>query len=205
MNGTLVVAARDVLVVAVDQAYGNCPRYIQQRWINYVPAYAATPAAAPSRRLDGAHATLIETADTFFLGTAHPTRGPTPPTAAVGPASYASTTTPSGGTTSRATTCSTASAISPSTPPRRPGLHRLLRRRHRAAQREGRDRMDGAGIGRRQRRHGPARPDHAGADRLRPLGGSTGSRAGRLSPQPAPDLNTAAAENIMMLMRGRGG
>jgi hypothetical protein len=74
VNGTLTVAGRDLLVVDVEQAYGNCPQYIQQRLL-------APDAQAPGddvRRgteLEPADAELIRSADTFFLGTVNPERG----------------------------------------------------------------------------------------------------------------------------------
>lgn len=76
VNGTLVAADTAGLTVRVDQAYGNCPQYIRRRTVN-VPAIAA-PASANARRaiaLTPADAAMIEAADTFFLGTAHPARG----------------------------------------------------------------------------------------------------------------------------------
>jgi predicted pyridoxine 5'-phosphate oxidase superfamily flavin-nucleotide-binding protein len=63
VNGTLVTTGGG-LEVAVEQAYGNCPQYIQQRHL--VPAQATAPQP---------DTTLIEHADTFFLGTIHPSRG----------------------------------------------------------------------------------------------------------------------------------
>jgi uncharacterized protein len=86
INGTLErVSGRD-LVIAVDQAYGNCPQYIQMRELSAVPAFglglgAASPAAADGdeggvrRKLSAADAGQIQRSDTFFLGTVHPTRG----------------------------------------------------------------------------------------------------------------------------------
>jgi hypothetical protein len=74
VNGTLTVTGRDLLVVDVEQAYGNCPQYIQQRLL-------APDARAPGgdvRRgtaLEPADAELIRSADTFFLGTVNPERG----------------------------------------------------------------------------------------------------------------------------------
>ncbi len=62
INGTLT---GDLL--QVDQAYGNCPQFIQQRRV--------TPAVGPTRWSTEFDADLVRRADTFFLGTTHPTRG----------------------------------------------------------------------------------------------------------------------------------
>lgn len=61
INGMLRDAGPDGLVIDADQAYGNCPSYIHPR-----PVPVRT-AEEPGLDLDRA--------DTFFLGTAHPTRG----------------------------------------------------------------------------------------------------------------------------------
>jgi uncharacterized protein len=76
INGSLVHASCDGLQVAVDQAFGNCPKYIQQHHL--VHAEAREPSAAGiarSETLDTDDIALITSADTFFLGTVHPTRG----------------------------------------------------------------------------------------------------------------------------------
>jgi predicted pyridoxine 5'-phosphate oxidase superfamily flavin-nucleotide-binding protein len=76
INGTLVEAGSGGLTVHVDQAYGNCPQYIQQRLLEPV-APVAGPVSAIRRGhlLDPADVTLIRRADTFLLGTSHPDRG----------------------------------------------------------------------------------------------------------------------------------
>jgi predicted pyridoxine 5'-phosphate oxidase superfamily flavin-nucleotide-binding protein len=76
VNGTLAAAYGDVLVIEVEQAYGNCPQYIHQRLLA-----PASPGLAPDgdvRRdtaLSPADAELIRAADTFFLGTTNPECG----------------------------------------------------------------------------------------------------------------------------------
>jgi predicted pyridoxine 5'-phosphate oxidase superfamily flavin-nucleotide-binding protein len=67
VNGTLVTAG-DELEIAVEQAYGNCPQYIQQRQVHAT----VNPSVEWTDVLD---TELISRADTFFLGTVHPTRG----------------------------------------------------------------------------------------------------------------------------------
>ncbi|MGV0849756.1 pyridoxamine 5'-phosphate oxidase family protein [Mycolicibacterium phlei] len=74
VNGTVADADADGLTVAVDQAFGNCPRYIQPRDLS-----PAQPSAAQDFRrgdtLGESAAAVIGAADTFFLGTEHPSRG----------------------------------------------------------------------------------------------------------------------------------
>jgi hypothetical protein len=75
VNGTLR-SATDGLQIEVDQAFGNCPRYIQQREIHH-PASAGTRVAGRYdwQQRPGEVTRSIQLADTFFLGTTHPTRG----------------------------------------------------------------------------------------------------------------------------------
>ena len=67
-------AGPDSLTLQVEQAYGNCPQFIQQRVLTPVDH----PVQDPVRRRPGLSAedrALIARADTFFVGTAHPVRG----------------------------------------------------------------------------------------------------------------------------------
>jgi hypothetical protein len=76
INGTLSRVSGDGLHIAVEQAYGNCPQYIQSRQLH--PAAAALHGVEPARRrgtLTQDDADLIRRSDTFFIGTSHPTRG----------------------------------------------------------------------------------------------------------------------------------
>jgi predicted pyridoxine 5'-phosphate oxidase superfamily flavin-nucleotide-binding protein len=76
INGTLVGGDNAGLTVHVDQAYGNCPRYIHRHDPD-VSMLAATPLidARHSTCLDPTDQAMIATSDTFFLGTTHPIRG----------------------------------------------------------------------------------------------------------------------------------
>ena len=73
----------DVLTIEADQAFGNCPQYIQQRWLAPVSSVDDQGAAVgeppggrgDEDRLSEADIAQIGAADTFFLGTAHPERG----------------------------------------------------------------------------------------------------------------------------------
>ena len=74
VNGRLAEAGPDALRIQVEEAFGNCPKYIQA----YVPRGDApkasgAPRAAP--RLDEGQAAWIARADLFFLGTLHPVAG----------------------------------------------------------------------------------------------------------------------------------
>jgi uncharacterized protein len=73
VNGTLTAVDGDTLVIEVEQAYGNCPKYIHQRVLAH-----DGPGQGDVRRdavLSPADAALIRAADTFFLGTTNPERG----------------------------------------------------------------------------------------------------------------------------------
>jgi hypothetical protein len=76
INGTLIQAGPGRLVIKAEQAYGNCPQYIQQRVL--ISDYR-DQAGAGDVRYDSALASedieLIRGTDTFFLGTTHPERG----------------------------------------------------------------------------------------------------------------------------------
>jgi hypothetical protein len=83
VNGALVgvddgaKVGRGSLQVAVDQAYGNCPQYIQRRQL-LGPAMPRGDSAYSARWSDALTAEdvgVIQAADTFFLGTTHPERG----------------------------------------------------------------------------------------------------------------------------------
>lgn len=73
MNGTVEALDTAGFSVAVQQSFGNCPRYIQAREPEFVAPRAT--GAAPVQwldRLDLAAHRLIGSADTLFLATAYP-------------------------------------------------------------------------------------------------------------------------------------
>lgn len=74
INGILSEADGQGLVVTVDQAYGNCPQHIHRRDID-VDALSAPPAVTHTPAMTTVDQALVAGADTFFLGTTHPTRG----------------------------------------------------------------------------------------------------------------------------------
>jgi predicted pyridoxine 5'-phosphate oxidase superfamily flavin-nucleotide-binding protein len=76
VNGILAVASEELLIVDVEQAYGNCPQYIQQRLLQPCESRAGgLREVRQDATLTDENATLIRSADTFFLGTIHPGRG----------------------------------------------------------------------------------------------------------------------------------
>src|SRR6185437_229825 len=76
VNGTLTVAGGGLLVVEVEQVYGNCPQYIHQRLLAGTADDQPGPGGVRyGARLSAADAELIRAADTFFLGTVNPERG----------------------------------------------------------------------------------------------------------------------------------
>lgn len=73
INGTLTAVRDGVLTVEAEQAYGNCPRFIHPRDLE--PTAAPATAVRTGTALAPADGDLIARADTFLLGTVHPTRG----------------------------------------------------------------------------------------------------------------------------------
>jgi len=74
VNGTLMSVSPAGLGISVEQAYGNCPQYIQRRGLEPVGPGSTTPPRSGSV-LAAADLELIGRADTFLLGTTHPQRG----------------------------------------------------------------------------------------------------------------------------------
>ncbi|WP_329129492.1 pyridoxamine 5'-phosphate oxidase family protein [Streptomyces sp. NBC_01476] len=76
VNGTLTGVGADGLEIDAEQAYGNCPQYIQRRDLR-LGAEPGPPPGTASRApgFTAGRTRLITAADTFFLGTSHPTRG----------------------------------------------------------------------------------------------------------------------------------
>jgi predicted pyridoxine 5'-phosphate oxidase superfamily flavin-nucleotide-binding protein len=76
INGYLTSAEAGRLTINIEQAYGNCPQYIQQRRVHI----DGSPTDHRGRLYSGntlrpADIRLVEAADTFFLGTTHATSG----------------------------------------------------------------------------------------------------------------------------------
>ena len=76
INGILTATASNLLTIEVEQAYGNCPQYIQQRLLEPSRGNGHDLAAVRhATALAEDDAQLIRSADTFFLGTVNPERG----------------------------------------------------------------------------------------------------------------------------------
>jgi len=76
LNGRLTGAGPNGLLIEADQVFGNCPSHIHKRSLTV--AADASPEASTvvgAVELSTAQRALVERADTFFLGTAHPERG----------------------------------------------------------------------------------------------------------------------------------
>lgn len=75
INGRLVAAEADGLVVEANEAYGNCPQYIPPRALQ--PAEPTDPDEPGPRRvaLTDTDRRMVESADSFVFGTTHPERG----------------------------------------------------------------------------------------------------------------------------------
>ncbi len=74
LNGRVARCDEGGFEVEVTQSFGNCPKYIQARR----PQFTGLPAAPAVHRLDALDAparALAESADTFFIATAHPGAG----------------------------------------------------------------------------------------------------------------------------------
>jgi len=74
INGR-ALALPDGLLVGVEQAYGNCTKYIQRRRLVAEAAPAASGAERVAARLSPAQAAAIAAADTFFVASCHPEAG----------------------------------------------------------------------------------------------------------------------------------
>jgi predicted pyridoxine 5'-phosphate oxidase superfamily flavin-nucleotide-binding protein len=75
VNGTLVSRGDGGLRLSVEQAFGNCPQYIQQRTVEPMTTGSNGHGWAVGTELTPAQAEIVRAADTFFLGTTHPRRG----------------------------------------------------------------------------------------------------------------------------------
>lgn len=71
VNGHMQQIDGSNFVIKVEQSYPNCPKYIQRRHLKFTPIDLQQTVAPSSngRVLDHELTTLIETADSFFVGT----------------------------------------------------------------------------------------------------------------------------------------
>ena len=75
VNGVLVERSAEGLRVDVEQAFGNCPKYIRPRQLAADAPQADDGAATRGATLSAAQRELLVSTETFFLGTTHPERG----------------------------------------------------------------------------------------------------------------------------------
>jgi len=64
----------NIVLLTVNQVYGNCPQYIQARQIHAEREASPAP-ARPLKKLDERLRRWVETSDTLFLATGHPQSG----------------------------------------------------------------------------------------------------------------------------------
>ena len=72
LTGKIASVGPGGFAVTIDQAFGNCPQYIQTRAVEHVPATESDQSERPFSRLDRFDArtrALIENADTLFIAT----------------------------------------------------------------------------------------------------------------------------------------
>jgi len=76
INGLLAATDGNGLTIAVDQAYGNCPRYIRRHRIHIDGSPRDNRAQMyHGDTLQPSDIRIVEAADTFFLGTTHAAAG----------------------------------------------------------------------------------------------------------------------------------
>lgn len=74
LNGHVALPENGLPIVVADAVYSNCHKYIQQRRLRD-GTHDVASASVVSDALSDAAMRLIATADTFFIGTAHPKAG----------------------------------------------------------------------------------------------------------------------------------
>lgn len=73
VNGRVVSSDDASFHIHVDQAFGNCPQYIQSRSLEWMPGDFSMPKVEAFADLPQSASTLIAHADTFFVASAAPT------------------------------------------------------------------------------------------------------------------------------------
>ncbi|MET0656776.1 MAG: pyridoxamine 5'-phosphate oxidase family protein [Steroidobacteraceae bacterium] len=71
-NGVIEEATPSFIDVHVLQSFGNCPKYIQARTVEYVAGRRLVPQVRRIAADDDAFKAIISQADTFFIASAHP-------------------------------------------------------------------------------------------------------------------------------------
>ncbi len=76
INGRVELLTQARLVMRVDQAYANCPKYIQRRQLHAVTPRETTALASSEGHVpDAAILLAIKAADTLFVASGYPSRG----------------------------------------------------------------------------------------------------------------------------------
>jgi hypothetical protein len=76
MNGMIGATSDEEIRIVVRESVPNCPKYIQRRQALDMSSAPASPTASESgRAVDEDRLALVESADTAFVGSLHPTRG----------------------------------------------------------------------------------------------------------------------------------
>ena len=77
VNGTVAARTDTEFVLAVKEAYPNCPKYIQRRVLtwNDGPAAGSNARASVGTALSPEAVSILESTDTAFLASGHPERG----------------------------------------------------------------------------------------------------------------------------------
>jgi hypothetical protein len=77
INGRIRSVTDSRCVIDVERAYANCPKYIQRRRLHVEEpsGEGSGPRHRQGRQLDAARQAWIESADTFFVASAHPEQG----------------------------------------------------------------------------------------------------------------------------------
>ncbi|MBC8070291.1 MAG: pyridoxamine 5'-phosphate oxidase family protein [Deltaproteobacteria bacterium] len=82
-NGRVRSVDAHGFTVAIEQSFGNCPKYIQARAIGYAPGIVAEPPSTEAARLSDAARSIVAAADTFFIATSAVRVGSDDPTLGV--------------------------------------------------------------------------------------------------------------------------
>jgi predicted pyridoxine 5'-phosphate oxidase superfamily flavin-nucleotide-binding protein len=75
MNGTVIEASADRVVVHVAQSFGNCPKYINRKTLARRAAGGGPAAPAVGPALDARARDIVARADTLFIASSHLTAG----------------------------------------------------------------------------------------------------------------------------------
>jgi predicted pyridoxine 5'-phosphate oxidase superfamily flavin-nucleotide-binding protein len=76
INGRVIVNQPDLLTIAVEEAYPNCPKYIQRRLIKRGPDRRPEQSRIESgSAITGAAREIVEGADTLFVASSNPNGG----------------------------------------------------------------------------------------------------------------------------------